>query len=58
MMGVDILPTELPIESSNHFGDAVSDILNELANSQEREGPVQASRLPPQLVRYLILLEL
>ena len=57
MMGVDILPTELPIESSNHFGDAVSDILNELANSQER-GPVQASRLPPQLVRYLILLEL
>jgi hypothetical protein len=50
MMGVDILPTELPVESSTHFGNGVSDMLDELVRTKEGV-TVAAARLSPRLVR-------
>jgi alpha-aminoadipic semialdehyde synthase len=51
MMGVDILPTELPIESSTHFGNAVKDVLDECAVVKKEYQDVDISRLSPKLVR-------
>lgn len=45
VMGVDILPTELSVESSKHFGDALLPLLKQMivdGNSFEK--------LPPALV--------
>eukprot|EP00980_Cylindrotheca_fusiformis_P026643 scaffold16770_cov113-Cylindrotheca_fusiformis.AAC.1 len=51
VMGVDILPSELPIESSCHFGDAVKPVLDELVVSASNErGTVDASHLSSQLL--------
>ena len=32
MIGVDILPSELPIESSTHFGNSISQLVNEFVS--------------------------
>ena len=58
VMGVDILPTELPMESSTHFGTAVSDILQEMAtaylenhhNEKDDGTTLKADKLSPHLV--------
>jgi alpha-aminoadipic semialdehyde synthase len=34
MLGVDILPTELPVESSQHFGNKLMGVLEELINAK------------------------
>lgn len=55
VMGVDILPTELARESTEHFGDAVSGVLEETIDSV-KEKPfsskqaIDLSLLPPKLV--------
>lgn len=45
VMGVDILPTELSVESSKHFGDALLPLLKQYI---ENEGNFET--LPPELV--------
>lgn len=45
VMGVDILPTELSVESSKHFGDALLPLLRQLI---ENKGNFET--LPPELV--------
>jgi hypothetical protein len=50
VMGVDILPSELPLESSNHFGNAVQDLLQELVQAKTAGG-LDISKLSPRLVR-------
>ena len=37
VMGVDILPTELPRESSAHFGDALIGVVEELLEAKEKQ---------------------
>jgi hypothetical protein len=37
ILGVDILPTELPRESSAHFGDALLGIVRELLAAKESQ---------------------
>jgi len=50
MCGVDILPSELPLESSMHFGDALVDFIAPLADSDATKPFVdQAADLPPEL---------
>ena len=41
VMGVDILPTELSVESSQHFGDALLPLLKQM---------IVEGKLPPALV--------
>ena len=48
-MGVDILPSELPSDSSIHFGNAVSEILEEFCLGIDETG-VDFSKLSPRLV--------
>jgi alpha-aminoadipic semialdehyde synthase len=50
VMGVDILPTELPLESSTHFGNAVQEVLEEFAAAKTETG-IDVSKLSPRLVR-------
>jgi len=54
VMGVDILPSEFPRESSDHFGDAVLGVLNELINVKSQQAAelsgVETSALTPRLV--------
>ena len=54
VMGVDILPSEFPRESSEHFGDAVIGIVKELVNVKAHQAAdvsgVMTSGLSPQLV--------
>ena len=50
MLGVDILPTELPVESSNHFGNAISQLLGEFVAANTGDG-IDVSRLSERLVR-------
>jgi len=54
VMGVDILPTELPRESSEHFGDAVIGVAQELVAvkqcQDEGVAGVDMRLLSPQLV--------
>ena len=54
VMGIDILPTELSVESSKHFGDALVPLLEQLiatGYSSERAG----ENLPPELVSDFVL---
>jgi alpha-aminoadipic semialdehyde synthase len=53
VMGVDILPAELPRESSEHFGSAVKDIVVELARAQKGTGDDSDSLISPELVSSL-----
>ena len=39
VMGVDILPTELPKESSAHFGDKLMGVVEELLDAKEKQNP-------------------
>ena len=49
-MGVDILPTELSVESSKHFGEALMPLLRQLiANGFSKDDDVY-EKLPPELV--------
>jgi alpha-aminoadipic semialdehyde synthase len=53
VMGVDILPTEFPRESSEHFGNAVVGVVKELAQAKQRQdvGPgIDTALLAPHLV--------
>lgn len=49
MMGVDILPTELPVESSTHFGNAVSEVLEDFIQAKTEDG-IDVKKLSPRLV--------
>lgn len=54
IMGIDILPTELSVESSKHFGDALVPLLEQLiatGYSTERAD----ENLPPELVSDFVL---
>jgi alpha-aminoadipic semialdehyde synthase len=57
VMGVDILPTELPLESSTHFGNAVRDLLDEFVHAKKstksttNNGVLDIDKLSPRLVR-------
>jgi hypothetical protein len=64
VMGVDILPTELPLESSTHFGNAVRDLLDEFVHAAAAKSNATAAatddgggggfdidKLSPRLVR-------
>ena len=50
VMGVDILPTELPVESSTHFGNAVEGIIEECAVAKKLSHAVNVEELSPMLV--------
>ena len=50
IMGVDILPTELPVESSEHFGDAIVKIIPEMAQSRDSAGTISIDQLSTSLV--------
>jgi hypothetical protein len=54
VMGVDILPTEFPRESSEHFGNAVVGVVKELASVQQRQDAgaagIDTKLLAPHLV--------
>lgn len=49
VMGVDILPTELSVESSNHFGESLLPLLKQLI---ENQGDFE--KLPPELVSSFV----
>jgi len=49
VMGVDILPTELSVESSKHFGEALLPLLKQLIEHQE-----DVEKLPPALVSFIV----
>ena len=49
IMGVDILPTELSVESSNHFGESLLPLLKQLI---ENQGDFE--KLPPELVSSFV----
>ena len=50
MMGVDILPTELSVEGSNHFGDALLPLLEQLIVDGYSEEAKNYEKIPPELV--------
>lgn len=56
VMGVDILPAELPRESSAHFGDALSPVVKELLHAREQQSAhttgIDTGLLSPGLVRF------
>ena len=55
MMGVDILPSELPIESSCHFGTLLLPLLETLLDSDGQEPLVEQERiLPAELYESII----
>lgn len=45
MMGVDILPTELPRDSSMYFGDALLPVLEKYLDSKDSQATSQLSEL-------------
>eukprot|EP00939_MAST-03C_sp_MAST-3C-sp1_P003035 g3035.t1 len=49
MMGVDILPSELPREASTFFGDALMPFLEQLASSDGTKPFSDQNDLPPEL---------
>lgn len=53
MLGVDILPSELPRDSSEHFSQALMDLLPPLLTSEGSSSP-DDSDLPPELRRACI----
>ena len=60
VFGVDILPSELPIESSHHFGTALETVLPDLmnakstANRSDERSTIDAAKLSRSLYRALI----
>ena len=54
MMGIDILPTELSVESSKHFGDALVPLLEQLILNGYSTDQADEN-LPPELVSDFIL---
>ena len=52
MMGIDILPTELSVESSKHFGDALVPLLQQLIDNGYNTERADEN-LPPELVSDL-----
>jgi alpha-aminoadipic semialdehyde synthase len=58
VMGVDILPTEFPRESSEHFGNAVVGVVKELAGVKQRQdvgAGIDTKLLAPYLVSVCFL---
>ena len=53
VMGVDILPTELSVESSQHFGEALLPLLKQMIVDGNSFG-----KLPPALVSVYVLASL
>ena len=58
VMGIDTLPTELPRESSLHFGDGLIPVITELATSADTFNfpIIDESKLPKKMVRVITLL--
>lgn len=54
VMGVDILPTELSVESSNHFGEALMPLLRQLIGGGFSKDDDVYEKLPPELVSVVI----
>lgn len=54
VMGVDILPTELPKESSEHFGKAVAEVVQQLAAAHSPETGIDVCKLREGLVRIYV----
>lgn len=50
MMSVDILPSELAIESSQLFGDKLLDYVDTLARDTDARTPLNESKLPKELL--------
>ena len=55
IMGVDILPTELSVESSKHFGDALLPLLKQLIIDGYSRDAQGYEKLPPELVSIITL---
>jgi alpha-aminoadipic semialdehyde synthase len=58
VMGVDILPTEFPRESSEHFGNAVVGVVKELAGVKQQQDAatgIYTKLLAPNLVSNFFL---
>lgn len=53
VMGVDILPTELPRESSVYFGDALLPVLEKLIESKTGQASDRSDGVPSELVSHL-----
>jgi hypothetical protein len=59
LLGTDILPAELPKESSDHFGSAVVKVLNQLIDNRSKDaGSLSNTSMdlqngPPVLVSLL-----
>lgn len=53
VMGVDILPTEIAVESSNHFGEALMPLLKQLISNGFSKDDDIYEKLPPELVSFL-----
>jgi alpha-aminoadipic semialdehyde synthase len=54
VMGVDILPTELSVESSNHFGEALLPLLRQLIGNGFSKDDDVYEKLPPELANACI----
>ncbi|KAL7545977.1 hypothetical protein ACHAWF_009327 [Thalassiosira exigua] len=54
VMGVDILPTELSVESSKHFGDALLPLLKQLIVDGYSENDKNYNKLPQELANACI----
>lgn len=54
IMGVDILPTELSVESSKHFGDALLPLLKQLIVDGYNQDGHDYEELPPELANACI----
>ena len=56
VMGVDILPAELPRESSAHFGDSLTNVVKELVHAKEQQSVhttgIDTGLLSPGLVCF------
>lgn len=55
-MGVDILPTELSVESSKHFGEALMPLLRQLISGGFSKDDDVYGKLPPELVSHCLAL--
>ena len=55
-MGVDILPTELSVESSKHFGEALMPLLRQLISGGFSKDDDVYEKLPPELVSHCFAL--
>ena len=53
VMGVDILPTELSVESSKHFSEALLPLLKQLVADDFSNDHASYENLPPELVSSL-----